>query len=166
MLEGFGKLFKPKDPKELLREWQTKLRAEQRAIDRQIRGAGARRSACTRCLLLLQLLPRCAASLGLSLRTKSLYTADIQFEEKKVRKSITEAAKRSDIATCKVCCRAPSGAPQPPRSCSLLASNLASIEPRRAAALPARFSHRSCSAALASAMQAAPTGANAPVRLP
>jgi charged multivesicular body protein 3 len=28
--------------------------------------------------------------------------ADIQFEEKKVRKSITEAAKRGDLATCKV----------------------------------------------------------------
>ncbi|KAI8464989.1 MAG: Snf7-domain-containing protein [Monoraphidium minutum] len=64
MLDGVAKLFKPKDPKELLREWQAKLRAEQRGIDRQIR--------------------------------------DIQFEEKKVRKSITEAAKREDIATCKV----------------------------------------------------------------
>ena len=30
--------------------------------------------------------------------------ADIQFEEKKVRKSITDAAKRSDITTCKVRC--------------------------------------------------------------
>lgn len=64
MFDGIVKRFQPKDPKELLREWQSKLRAEQRAIDRQIR--------------------------------------DIQFEEKKVRKSITEAAKRNDLNTCKV----------------------------------------------------------------
>ena len=36
-------------------------------------------------------------------RTRALPLAtDIQFEEKKVRKAITDAAKRNDMATCKV----------------------------------------------------------------
>ncbi|GBF93578.1 vacuolar sorting-associated protein [Raphidocelis subcapitata] len=64
MFKGVTDLFKKPDPKELVRKWQSSLRAEQRNIERQIR--------------------------------------DIQFEEKKVRKSITEAAKRNDMATCRI----------------------------------------------------------------
>ena len=30
---------KKKDPKDLVREWQSKMRSEMRAVDRQIRGA-------------------------------------------------------------------------------------------------------------------------------
>jgi hypothetical protein len=39
MLEGVAKLFKKPDPKELVRKWQATLRAEERKIERQIRGA-------------------------------------------------------------------------------------------------------------------------------
>lgn len=33
-------LQKPEDPKELVRKWQSQLRTEQRALDRQVRGEG------------------------------------------------------------------------------------------------------------------------------
>ena len=35
---GFMDMFKKKDPKDLVREWQSKLRSEMRGVDRQIRG--------------------------------------------------------------------------------------------------------------------------------
>ena len=35
---GFMDLFKKKDPKEMVRKWQSKLRSEMRGVDRQIRG--------------------------------------------------------------------------------------------------------------------------------
>jgi hypothetical protein len=35
---GFMALFKKKEPKDLVREWQTKIRTEMRGVDRQIRG--------------------------------------------------------------------------------------------------------------------------------
>jgi hypothetical protein len=41
MLEQVQNLFKKPDPKELCRKWQADLRAEQRKIDRQIRGEAA-----------------------------------------------------------------------------------------------------------------------------
>lgn len=44
MFKGVQELFKKPDPKELVRKWQGTLRAEQRNIERQIRGAGERRA--------------------------------------------------------------------------------------------------------------------------
>lgn len=38
--------FKKPDPKELVRKWQAELRAEQRNIDRQIRGESYRHASC------------------------------------------------------------------------------------------------------------------------
>jgi len=38
MFQGVTDFFKKPDPKELVRKWQTSLRAEQRKIERQIRG--------------------------------------------------------------------------------------------------------------------------------
>jgi hypothetical protein len=35
---GFMDMFKKKDPKDLVREWQSKMRTEMRGIDRQVRG--------------------------------------------------------------------------------------------------------------------------------
>lgn len=35
---GFMEMFKKKDPKDMVREWQSKLRTEMRGIDRQVRG--------------------------------------------------------------------------------------------------------------------------------
>ena len=35
-------MFKKKDTKDMVREWQSKLRAEMRNVDRQVRGARAR----------------------------------------------------------------------------------------------------------------------------
>lgn len=35
---GFMAMFKKKDPKDLVREWQSKMRTEMRGVDRQIRG--------------------------------------------------------------------------------------------------------------------------------
>ena len=35
---GFMDMFKKKEPKDLVREWQSKLRSEMRGVDRQIRG--------------------------------------------------------------------------------------------------------------------------------
>ena len=39
---GFMDLFKKKDPKEMVRKWQSKLRSEMRGVDRQIRGEPSR----------------------------------------------------------------------------------------------------------------------------
>lgn len=39
VLESIQKAFAKPDPKELVRKWQAELRAQQRQIDRQIRGA-------------------------------------------------------------------------------------------------------------------------------
>jgi hypothetical protein len=39
---GLFGMFKKKDPKDMVREWQSKLRAEMRNVDRQVRGARAR----------------------------------------------------------------------------------------------------------------------------
>jgi charged multivesicular body protein 3 len=36
---GLMSLFKKKDPKDMVREWQSKMRSELRGVDRQIRGA-------------------------------------------------------------------------------------------------------------------------------
>jgi hypothetical protein len=41
---GFMAMFKKKDPKDLVREWQSKMRTEMRGVDRQIRGALASRT--------------------------------------------------------------------------------------------------------------------------
>jgi hypothetical protein len=38
---AYVQVFKKPDPKELVRKWQADLRAEQRKIDRQIRGGAA-----------------------------------------------------------------------------------------------------------------------------
>lgn len=79
-------------------------------------GAARHRQANTRCATAARAAPRPAAALlhaACCLRRAASHThaacatcaaapADIQFEEKKVRKSITEAAKRGDISTCKV----------------------------------------------------------------
>jgi hypothetical protein len=35
---GFMTMFKKKEPKDLVREWQSKMRTEMRGVDRQIRG--------------------------------------------------------------------------------------------------------------------------------
>ena len=35
---GFMAMFKKKDPKDLVQEWQSKMRTEMRGVDRQIRG--------------------------------------------------------------------------------------------------------------------------------
>ena len=35
---GFMAMFKKEDPKDLVREWQSKMRTEMRGVDRQIRG--------------------------------------------------------------------------------------------------------------------------------
>jgi hypothetical protein len=51
MFKGVTDMFKKPDPKEMVRKWQSTLRAEQRNIERQIRGAP--RAACTHA-------PRCA----------------------------------------------------------------------------------------------------------
>jgi hypothetical protein len=40
-------VFKKPDPKELVRKWQADLRAEQRKIDRQIRGEALIRVVCS-----------------------------------------------------------------------------------------------------------------------
>ena len=37
-------MFKKKDPKDMVREWQSKMRTEMRGVDRQIRGALASRT--------------------------------------------------------------------------------------------------------------------------
>lgn len=54
-------VFKKPDPKELVRKWQADLRAEQRKIDRQIRGEAA---AAAHCPLKL---PYCSAMTASSL---------------------------------------------------------------------------------------------------
>jgi hypothetical protein len=41
---GFMAMFKKKDPKDMVREWQSKMRTEMRGVDRQIRGALASRT--------------------------------------------------------------------------------------------------------------------------
>lgn len=36
----------PEDPKELVRKWQSTLRAEERALDRQVRGRAVHQAPC------------------------------------------------------------------------------------------------------------------------
>lgn len=104
MFQGVQNLFKKPDPKELVRKWQAELRSEQRKIERQIRGG----SSSAHCSCSFQwvghsaTLPPCYCCCCCCSIWCCCMPVDIQFEEKKVRKSIADAAKRSDITTCKV----------------------------------------------------------------
>jgi hypothetical protein len=90
LLENIQKAFRAPDPKELVRKWQAELRAEQRKIDRQIRGKDSNEQQSRHFGKVSQ--AGCTAA----------RSTDIQFEEKKVHKTIKDAAKRNDMATCKV----------------------------------------------------------------
>jgi hypothetical protein len=113
-------VFKKPDPKELVRKWQADLRTEQRKIDRQIRGeqpnTDTHSRTCTRASLAHCIHTGSICSNGSGLQQQAylcepsiaanmmhvLCAADIQFETKKVEKTIKDAAKRNDLATCKV----------------------------------------------------------------
>lgn len=109
--------FKKPDPKELVRKWQADLRAEQRKIDRQIRGGKGRLALPASPSQLHRPRPgRCSTNCMFKAPASAMppqthrvwlcyaccYAADIQFETKKVEKTIKDAAKRNDMATCKV----------------------------------------------------------------
>lgn len=100
VLSSLQKVFKKPDPKELVRKWQTDLRMEQRKIERQIRGAQQELGSNAWTLLTACHRPYAAHSRTATFND-TLYLPDIQFEEKKVHKSIKDAAKRGDLATCK-----------------------------------------------------------------
>lgn len=74
-------LRKPVDPKELVRKWQSDLRAEVRKTERSILGpCGVERRCCP----------------GTATHT------EIEREKKKTEKAIRDAAKRNDLASAKV----------------------------------------------------------------
>ncbi len=95
-MQKLKEFFAPPDPKELVRKWQATLRAEKRALERQIRGEGARGRS-----------RYCRASAGPTQPSSAplaavVLRADIQNEEKKIKKSIKDAAKRGDMGSAKV----------------------------------------------------------------
>lgn len=74
-------LRKPVDPKELVRKWQSDLRAEVRKTERSIMGVWAGVDHTT---------------------TPHLLQTEIEREKKKTEKAIRDAAKRNDMASAKV----------------------------------------------------------------
>lgn len=95
---GLLDFFKKETPEEAVRRWQTELRKEMRAIDRQV--AGAHKRGRTRQLRLMghSRLP----SRRMFMTICFVLFADIQREQKKTEKSIKDCLKRNDKASAKV----------------------------------------------------------------